>query len=37
MANLPTATWIRFGVWLALGMVVYVLYARRHSRFGSEV
>jgi len=37
MANLPTATWIRFGVWLALGMVVYVLYARHHSRFGNEV
>jgi len=34
MANLPTATWIRFGIWLALGMVVYVLYARHHSRFG---
>jgi len=37
MANLPTATWIRFGIWLALGMVVYVLYARHHSRFGDRV
>jgi basic amino acid/polyamine antiporter, APA family len=34
MINLPTATWIRFGVWLVLGMVVYIFYGRRHSRFG---
>jgi len=34
MVNLPTATWIRFGAWLVLGMVVYISYGRRHSRFG---
>ncbi len=36
MVNLPLATWIRFGVWLALGLVVYVAYGRRHSRFGER-
>jgi APA family basic amino acid/polyamine antiporter len=36
MLNLPHATWIRFGVWLALGLVVYVGYGRRHSRFGER-
>jgi len=32
MLQLPRITWIRFGIWLALGMVVYVLYGVRHSR-----
>jgi basic amino acid/polyamine antiporter, APA family len=32
MLQLPMLTWIRFGVWLALGMVVYFLYGVRHSR-----
>ncbi len=29
--TLPTDTWIRFGAWMVLGIVVYVLYARRAS------
>ncbi|MBK8163451.1 MAG: amino acid permease [Gammaproteobacteria bacterium] len=31
MASLPLVTWIRFGAWLALGMVVYFMYSMRHS------
>lgn len=31
MISLKTATWIRFFVWLALGMIVYLAYGIRHS------
>ena len=30
-ATLPAATWIRFVVWLVVGLVVYVVYSRRRS------
>jgi basic amino acid/polyamine antiporter, APA family len=26
-------TWIRFIVWLVLGLLVYAFYSRRHSEF----
>jgi APA family basic amino acid/polyamine antiporter len=32
MATLPGDTWIRLGVWAALGLCVYFLYARAHSK-----
>ena len=32
MLNLPSATWIRFFVWMAIGFVVYFTYSARHSR-----
>ena len=34
MLNLPAETWERFAIWMVLGLVVYVAYARRHSRVG---
>jgi APA family basic amino acid/polyamine antiporter len=32
MFQLPLVTWIRFGLWLLLGLVVYFLYGIRHSK-----
>ena len=31
MYQLPAITWIRFGIWLAVGLVFYFLYGYKHS------
>jgi basic amino acid/polyamine antiporter, APA family len=31
MLQLPIVTWIRFGIWLAIGLVLYFAYGYRHS------
>jgi basic amino acid/polyamine antiporter, APA family len=35
MSGLPLDTWLRFGVWLVLGLVLYWLYGIRHSHGGT--
>ncbi len=30
--SLSVETWVRFLVWLAIGVAVYLLYGRRHAR-----
>ena len=36
MLNLPAATWWRFFVWMAIGLVVYFVYAASHSRLATD-
>lgn len=36
MASLPWVTWVRFVVWLAVGLLIYFAYSKRHSVAGSE-
>jgi basic amino acid/polyamine antiporter, APA family len=35
MLNLSVETWVRFLVWMVLGIAVYFAYGRSHSRLGS--
>jgi len=34
MFQLPAAAWIRFGIWLAIGLVIYFGYSQWHARTG---
>ncbi|MET9644587.1 amino acid permease [Streptomyces syringium] len=34
MLNLTGETWLRFAAWMVLGVVVYFVYGRQHSRLG---
>ena len=36
MLNLPTATWVRFLVWMVIGVAVYFAYGARHSRLVTD-
>jgi APA family basic amino acid/polyamine antiporter len=36
MASLTLENWIRFFVWLIIGMVIYFLYSRKHSTLRAE-
>ena len=36
MWQLPQLTWIRFGVWTIIGIVVYLAYGLKHSRLAAQ-
>ncbi len=36
MTGLTVITWIRFFVWLGLGLLIYFMYSRRHSEFAKR-
>jgi APA family basic amino acid/polyamine antiporter len=36
MLNLPAATWLRFAVWLVVGLAVYFTYGVRNSRLATR-
>ncbi|WP_285222259.1 amino acid permease [Pseudacidobacterium ailaaui] len=36
MAGLPIMTWLRFFIWLAIGLVIYFSYSRKRSEFCPE-
>ena len=36
MAGLPLVTWLRLLVWLVIGLAIYFLYGRSHSRLREE-
>jgi basic amino acid/polyamine antiporter, APA family len=37
MLGLTLITWLRFVIWLALGLVIYIFYSRHHSEFKKTI
>jgi len=35
MTNLSVETWVRFAVWMVLGLAVYIFYGRRNARLAT--
>jgi basic amino acid/polyamine antiporter, APA family len=36
MGFLPIGTWLRFLIWMGLGLIIYFTYSRSHSRLARE-
>ncbi|MBL8978513.1 MAG: amino acid permease [Gemmatimonadetes bacterium] len=36
MYGLPVDTWLRLGIWMALGLAIYFLYGRSHSKLNTR-
>jgi APA family basic amino acid/polyamine antiporter len=36
MLGLPLETWIRFVVWLGIGLLIYWFFGRKHSEFAEH-
>ncbi|MDP9796715.1 APA family basic amino acid/polyamine antiporter [Catenuloplanes nepalensis] len=36
MIDLPGSTWLRFGLWLLAGLLIYAVYGYRHSRLRQQ-
>jgi APA family basic amino acid/polyamine antiporter len=36
MLSLPWETWLRLGVWLAIGLGIYFGYGKKHSKLGQQ-
>ncbi len=37
MFGLPLDTWLRFGIWLVIGLLIYAFYGVRHQRVARAV
>jgi APA family basic amino acid/polyamine antiporter len=36
MTGLTVITWLRFVIWLAIGLVVYFTFSKKHSEFAKQ-